>query len=121
MKYITKYLPASGPLQFGDHFRYQGHDTILTVGEGPQRIPEMKVQTEKVELCVIDIQTDEVIGSISKQNRWLKENVSLTEEDLEMGGGYVLYFNESLDFWTKVKTEYCRFIKIRCNNCQHYH
>ena len=61
-----------------------------------------------------------IVGSVSKGAVWVGSNCQFDEDDIEKGGGCILYYGEN-DAWSKIKDNYYKEIKLRCPTCKTYH
>ena len=62
-----------------------------------------------------------VIGEISPEAVWVKEGDEFEEEDIQKGGGYILFFYEGMTHWSKIKDDDAKFVKLKCPTCFTYH
>jgi hypothetical protein len=59
-------------------------------------------------------------GYASTGAHWLKDGDKLTIEDIERGGGYILWYDGLLHHWSKQYDAIFRYAKIKCRCCNNF-
>jgi len=73
-----------------------------------------------------------VVGEISPAATWVKEGNEFDSSQIEMGGGYIIFYDVTGRMWTKItpdeqevsKAEWpkdCNYIKFKCPTCGTFH
>lgn len=63
-----------------------------------------------------------VIGPISPNATWVVEGMELTDDDIEKGGGHILFWDGNImSHWSKQKDDVFKYIKLKCPSCYTHH
>lgn len=79
-------------------------------------------QFEIHDLNDIDLNNQvKIIGKPSTEAIWIYEFNEFSEDEIETGGGHILYYTDKMNSWSKTKDKDFEYVKLKCKTCNTFH
>lgn len=118
---VLKQFLCSKDIQIGDKLKECLEDNVERTVDHFETVLPMGIYVFTDSEFVHIAQAFKVIGEVSPAAIWVKEGMEFEEDDIEQGGGWILYWNKHLTYWSKSKDIDHTFLKLKCPTCNTFH